>query len=56
MLENAMTGIGQSAPESCDQSEWDARISLAAAYRKVAKPGMDDLARELGRQDAGYRN
>lgn len=30
-------------PSGMDESEWDARISLAACYRMVAKLGMDDL-------------
>lgn len=38
-----MTGVEQSTPDDDDQSEWDARINLAAAYRMVAKLGMDDL-------------
>ncbi|MFV0246101.1 MAG: class II aldolase/adducin family protein [Qingshengfaniella sp.] len=30
-------------PERYSQQEWDARVSLAAAYRMVARLGLDDL-------------
>ncbi|SON56810.1 aldolase II superfamily protein [Hartmannibacter diazotrophicus] len=38
-----MSAVMANRPEAMDESEWDARVKLAASYRMVARLGMDDL-------------